>query len=70
MIEYDLEKYENQLFYHNDEVRIEKKFRHGIRGEGLYSDFDSAADLIILKKYLEEFNIIKSLSNFSYEISK
>jgi len=41
-----------------------------VRGEGLYSDFDSAADLIILKKYLDEFAVIKRLSSFSYEISK
>jgi hypothetical protein len=33
------------MFYHNDEVRIEKRFKHGVRGEGLEEDYDSAADL-------------------------
>ena len=33
------------MFYHNDEVRIEKEFRHNVKGEGLKNDYDSVADL-------------------------
>ena len=36
------------MFYHNDVIRIEKRFRHGVKGEGLDNDFDSAADLVVL----------------------
>jgi hypothetical protein len=80
---YEIQKYENQMFYHNDEVRIEQKFRfficiysHGVKGEGLNSDYDSASDLLQLFAYILKskkwagFPLNKRLEFFSQEITK
>ena len=58
------------MFYHNDTVRIEKRFKHKVRGEGIEYDFDSVADLTILQKYKEKFGKEINLGKFSEEVTK
>jgi len=49
-------EYEQRLFYFNTEVRMKQHFPHSIKGPGLDFQYDSAAEVLILSRYLIRFD--------------
>jgi len=75
-VEYDILKYESQMFYHNTQIREQTSFLNPITSQAepiakpnLLNDFDSCAEAIILLDYLKKMNgfgntsMISALSN-------
>jgi len=57
--EYDIKKYEEQMFFHNRRIRVEYKFENPFTGfeplwpSELLDDYDSVYEILVLKKLLE-----------------
>jgi len=56
LIDYDNKEYEDQLFYQNDEIRINKKYEQKIFCEGLKDNWDSCAEIVILYDYFKSIS--------------
>jgi hypothetical protein len=63
--DYDVEKYGNQMFYYNTEIRQKTKYKNvlndtvgPIDDQELLDDFDSNYEAFILREYLEKRNLI------------
>ena len=55
MVEYSNLTYEQQFFYHNDVVRIEKFFKNPINRNKI--NFDTAAEIVYLTDYLRKIGV-------------
>lgn len=63
--DWDIKKYEEQMFHHNAYVREKVPFKNPLTNtnepidpnQGLYNDYDSTSYIVILKQYLESSNL-------------
>jgi len=77
-IEYDNEKYEEQLAYHNKIVRRRKYNQPIPDGEGFNDSWDVSAEILILYDFLKKFpqfypelsDIFEKIKQFSFDISR
>lgn len=68
MKKYNLVKFDDQVFYHNTETRLKKKYYNIFNGsenpineKELLNDFDSTAEVAILIMYLNKFDITNDI---------
>lgn len=55
IVEWDNVEYEEHCFYFNTKTRLQE-YDHGVKGAGLYPDYDCAAEVMILRQYFRRFD--------------
>ncbi len=75
--DYDIEKYGNQMFYFNTEIREKRKYKNVLNNKSgaidvpeLLDDFDSNYEAFILQEYLEKRNLLDKGKNIQASTDK